>query len=94
MVGPHYYDRIDFTFPAEQREAITRRVAGHPPAEIDGSRVVRVQTDDGFKYHAADGSWMLIRFSGTEPIMRVYTETTSQERVARILAAGRAFVGV
>ena len=66
----------------------------NPPSVIDGSKVVRVQTDDGFKYHLADGSWLLIRFSGTEPIMRIYTETNAPERVARIIEQGRQFVGV
>jgi len=94
MVGPHYYDRLDTTFPLAQREEITRRMQANPPRTIDGSPVVRVQTDDGFKYHAADGSWLLIRFSGTEPIMRIYTETTSPDRVWRIINEGRRLVGV
>ena len=94
MVGPHYYDRIDTTFPLEQRTQITQRMQSNPPRQIDGSPVVRVQTDDGFKYHLDDGSWLLVRFSGTEPIMRLYTETNRPERVSRILAAGRALAGV
>jgi phosphomannomutase len=94
MVGPHYYDRLDTTFPLEQRDAITKRMLANPPGVIDGSKVVRVQTDDGFKYHLADGSWLLIRFSGTEPIMRIYTETNSPERVWRIINEGRKLVGV
>jgi len=94
LVGPHYYDRLDTSYPLAQRAAISQRMLANPPKEIDGSPVVRIQTDDGFKYHLADGSWLLIRFSGTEPIMRIYTETNSLERVPRILKAGHAFVGV
>ncbi len=94
LVGPHYYDRLDTSFPLAEREAIAGRMLAHPPKEIDGSQVVRVQTDDGFKYHLDDGSWLLVRFSGTEPIMRIYTETNSLERVPRILRAGHRFVGV
>lgn len=94
LVGPHYYDRLDTTFPLAQRVEITKRMAANPPGVIDGSKVVRVQTDDGFKYHLADGSWLLIRFSGTEPIMRIYTETNAPERVARIIEQGRKLVGV
>lgn len=94
LVGPHYYDRLDTTFPLAQREQITQRMLANPPAQIDGSPVVRVQTDDGFKYHTADGSWLLVRFSGTEPIMRIYTETDSPQRVGRIINEGRKLVGV
>jgi len=94
LVGPHYYGRIDTAYPLQQREAIGRRLLVHPPKVVDGSQVVRVQTDDGFKYHLADGSWLLIRFSGTEPIMRIYTETNSPDRVRRILEEGRRLVGI
>lgn len=94
LVGPHYYDRLDTTFPLAQRDEITQRMLANPPAVIDGSQVVRVQTDDGFKYHTADGSWLLVRFSGTEPIMRIYTETNRPERVWRIINEGRKLVGV
>ena len=94
LVGPHYYDRLDTTFPLQQRAEITARMLANPPGVIDGSKVVRVQTDDGFKYHMADGSWLLIRFSGTEPIMRIYTETNSPDRVWRIINEGRKLVGV
>jgi alpha-D-glucose phosphate-specific phosphoglucomutase len=94
LVGPHYYDRLDTSYPLAQREAITKRMLANPPKEIDGSAVVRVQTDDGFKYHVADGSWLLIRFSGTEPIMRIYTETNEPQRVPRFIDAGRKLVGI
>ena len=93
-VGPHYYDRIDVEFPPDRRQEITQRVANNPPEVIDGEPVVRIQTDDGFKYHLADGSWLLIRFSGTEPVLRIYTETNSPERVRRILNEGKRIAGV
>jgi phosphomannomutase len=57
--------------------------------------VVRTQTlstNDGFKFFADDGSWLLIRFSGTEPLVRVYTEAVSQQAVDEIVAAGEAIV--
>ncbi len=94
LVGPHYYDRLDTGYPLARREEISKRMLANPPKTIDGGRVARVQTDDGFKYHLDDGSWLLIRFSGTEPIMRIYTETTDLRRVPRILEAGRKLVGV
>jgi phosphomannomutase len=53
-----------------------------------------VSSFDGYKFYAADGSWLLIRFSGTEPLLRIYTETTSPERVQRLLQQGRELAGV
>lgn len=97
-VGPHYYDRIDTHFdPTEYpriRQEVTARLAARPPRELDGSPVVKTRTDDGFKYYLADGSWLLIRFSGTEPLMRIYTETDSPERVIRLLQAGMTITGL
>jgi alpha-D-glucose phosphate-specific phosphoglucomutase len=92
-VGPHYYDRIDLEFPADQRGAIIKRIRDNEPKQIEGVQVVNVMTGDGFKYILADGSWLLIRFSGTEPIMRVYTETDSLQRVLAILKFGRQLAG-
>lgn len=94
LVGPHYYDRLDTDYPLAQRDEISKRMLASPPKTIDDGKVVRFQTDDGFKYHLEDGSWLLIRFSGTEPIMRIYTETNDLARVPRILEAGRKLVGV
>lgn len=93
-VGPHYYDRLDLTFPQEGRAAIFERIRGANVEAIDGSPVARVRTDDGFKWVAQDGSWLLIRFSGTEPLMRIYTETNDPARVPRILAYGRSLAGI
>jgi alpha-D-glucose phosphate-specific phosphoglucomutase len=92
-VGPHYYDRIDFKFEQSRREEIIDRLRTNPPKTIAGMPVVRSRTDDGFKYYSEDGSWLLIRFSGTEPIMRVYTETSSPEKVRQMLEQGRAMTG-
>ena len=52
-----------------------------------------VGTRDGYKFYAEDGSWLMIRFSGTEPLLRIYTETTSPERVQRLLQQGRELAG-
>ena len=93
-VGPHFYDRVDLHFPAEQREAIIRRLEETKPKEIDGTPVARIDTLDGLRYILDDGSWLLIRFSGTEPIMRIYTETSGTERIKRILGEGRRLAGL
>lgn len=93
-VGTHHYDRVDIEFPPEQRQAISSRVSMHTPSDIDNAKVREVRTDDGFRFLLADGSWLLIRFSGTEPLLRIYAESDSPERVSRLLAEGRRITGV
>lgn len=93
-VGPHYYDRVDFSFEQAQRAQIIERIKASVPKDLAGDKIVKVRDDDGFKYYSQDGSWLLIRFSGTEPIMRVYTETTAPDKVQKILEQGRALTGV
>ncbi|MFH1169196.1 MAG: phosphoglucomutase/phosphomannomutase family protein [Chloroflexota bacterium] len=93
-VGPHYYKRLDIKFAAGQHQAIIDRIASNPPKVIDGSGVVRLDKADGFRFMLADNSWLLIRFSGTEPVLRIYTETDSPERVDRLLELGKKIAGV
>jgi phosphomannomutase len=97
-IGAHYYDRIDTHFDPEAypsiREEMSKRLAANPPKELDGAPVVKSRLDDGFKYYLADGSWLLVRFSGTEPLMRTYTETDSPERVKRLLQEGLRLAGL
>ena len=93
-VGPHYYDRTDVDFPANERDAIIGRLSKMEPADIGGTPVAKIDTGDGFRFLMEDGSWLLIRFSGTEPIMRVYSESDSPDRVQHFIAAGREMAGV
>ena len=53
---------------------------------------MELTTGDGFKFFIADGSWLLVRFSGTEPLVRVYTEATSQAAADACVSAGEALV--
>jgi phosphomannomutase len=57
-------------------------------------KVLNLDTTDGFKFNLEDGGWLLIRFSGTEPIMRVYCETTQCEKVKAILDDGLKTAGL
>ncbi|MBC7242764.1 MAG: phosphoglucomutase/phosphomannomutase family protein [Anaerolineae bacterium] len=94
QVGPHYYDRIDVPFPPERRDEVVARVREAHPTQIAGLAVRSLDTTDGFRFHLEDGGWLLIRFSGTEPIIRVYTETTHQDKVQKILEEGLALAGL
>ncbi len=94
LVGPHYYDRIDIRMPPEQRETTRARVKGSNPEKIAGLKVTGIDARDGFRYSLEDGGWLLIRFSGTEPLIRVYTETTHGDKVQELLAEGREIAGL
>ncbi len=93
-VGPHYYDRIDTAFETSRRDEVQARVLAARPATIGGLKVTEISTLDGFQFHMEDGGWLLIRFSGTEPIIRVYTETTHGDRVQDILQDGLRIAGL
>ncbi len=84
-VGPHYYGRIDVTFSESERQAINKRARDYSPESIDNIRVDSSDTRDGFRFMLADTSWLLIRFSSTEPLLRLYAESDSRERVERLL---------
>ena len=92
-VGAHYYDRIDTRFEGDRKER-EKRILEAKPKEIGGLKVTSFDTIDGYRYLFDEGGWLLIRFSGTEPIMRVYTETTHQEKVQEILDDGLRIAGL
>jgi phosphomannomutase len=94
-VGPHYYDRIDTAFSGD-RSAREQMILDAHPQTIGGLKVEGLDATDGYKFNLADGGggWVLIRFSGTEPIMRVYTETTQKDKVQAILQDGLRIVGL
>lgn len=92
-VGAHYYDRIDTPFQGERQEKIDKILAANPDT-IGGLKVDDFITVDGYQFILEDGGWMLIRFSGTEPIIRVYCETTQQDKVQSILRDGLKIAGI
>lgn len=93
-VGPHFYDRIDTPLPGGERDEYRQNIESADPKTIGGLEVTGLDTLDGYKFTLADGGWLLIRFSGTEPIVRVYCETTEQDRVQPILEDGLRIVGI
>jgi phosphomannomutase len=93
-VGGHFYDRLDLTYPPEMRPKILQRVADAHPEALAGQKVKHTSTEGGYKYVLDDGSWLLIRFSGTEPLLRIYTETRAQAAVPQMLEEGRKLAGM
>jgi phosphomannomutase len=93
-VGPHYYDRIDSRFDQARKQEILANVSAARPDTIGGLRCTDIVTIDGHQFMMEDGGWLLVRFSGTEPIIRVYCETTHENRVESILDDGLRLAGL
>jgi phosphomannomutase len=90
----YYYQRVDTRFPAERRPEAKARLDAAQPSALAGVAVTEIMTWDGYKYLLEDGGWLLIRFSGTEPIIRVYCETTNAALVEPLLAEGLRLAGL
>jgi phosphomannomutase len=86
--GPHRYARIDTTFPLEKRAALMQFCSEHPPARLLKSKLATVKAYDGVKFIAQDGSWLMLRGSGTEPILRIYAEAKTDEDAQSLLQLG------
>jgi phosphomannomutase len=97
-VGPHAYARHDIKMPRETYETDRRRVMKtleeRTPRTLAGLDVERVRDDDGYKFYLEDGSWVLLRTSGTEPLIRVYSEAGTPDEVECRLAALEEVVGI
>jgi len=89
---PYYFSRYDTHLTESQAKSVVRRLKENPPQSWDERQVASLLTLDGFKFYLADGSWVLIRPSGTEPIFRLYTEAESTEACGKLMRAARAFV--
>jgi len=92
-VGPHYYDRIDITMTPEARARVQETISGLEPAEIAGLPVTGVDRTDGLRLLLGEGSWALIRLSGTEPLMRIYCEVRREDQVQPVLQAVKEMTG-
>ncbi len=86
--GPHHYGRIDTHYPLEKRAGLMKFLKDHPPDKLLRSPVKELKTFDGVKFVAADSSWLMLRGSGTEPILRIYAETRSAVGVQSLLKLG------
>jgi phosphomannomutase len=89
-VGPALYERVDMRLSRPVAKAeMTGFLTKKAPAEIGGQKVTEVSQRDGVKYIMSDDSWLLIRPSGTEPVLRVYAEGRTQEMVKALMGYGR-----
>jgi phosphomannomutase len=87
--GPVHYQRTDLRLSQPiSKDQMTRQLLEKTPPEIGGERVTDIQSVDGVKFILADDSWLLIRPSGTEPVLRVYAEGRSPEMVEELLKYG------
>ncbi len=87
--GPAHYARIDTKLAQQKpKQQVVQMIVDHAPTTIAGETVQRVDTLDGVKFYMADSSWLLIRPSGTEPILRVYAEARTPDAVKAMLAVG------
>ncbi|HEY3932314.1 MAG TPA: phosphoglucomutase/phosphomannomutase family protein [Verrucomicrobiae bacterium] len=86
--GPHRYGRIDTHFPLEKRTALMEFLKNNPPTKLLRSPLAEVKTFDGVKFVAEDSSWLMLRGSGTEPILRIYAEAKSDADVQKLLKFG------
>lgn len=98
LVGPHAYARRDHRFQRDAypavRERLVHRMKAEPLERVGQETVTAERSDDGYKYWLGEDSWVLVRMSGTEPLMRVYCESTDPARVQRLLDDFEAALGV
>ena len=92
LVGEHHYGRVDLHLEREEMPAARERVAQTEAREIAGLPVQAIDRMDGTKFLFEDGAWLLLRASGTEPVVRVYAEASSPDLVQKLLEAGEVLV--
>jgi phosphomannomutase len=93
ITGPHYYERLDFELEPGANAAVKARLDAATPTEIAGHPVIASDRVDGWRFTIDEG-WLLFRLSGTEPLVRIYTEVRDQALVQPVLQAGKEIAGV
>ncbi|MFH1478381.1 MAG: phosphoglucomutase/phosphomannomutase family protein [Candidatus Omnitrophota bacterium] len=89
--GKFCYDRIDMEYSDDKKKKLMKVLKESPPKEMLGKTVKEVKSYDGYKFILEDDSWLVLRLSGTEPILRIYAEASSDELVASYLEFGKKF---
>jgi len=90
--GTYEYRRLDMRVPDEKKAALMGYLKKNPPIKVLGKNVVRVKDYDGYKFICLDSSWLMLRLSGTEPIVRVYSEAANEKKALKILEFGKKLV--
>jgi phosphomannomutase len=85
--GPLYNNRLDLHLTEAHKNAVIESFTKNPPTEVAGIKVKEVGRKDGIKLYLEEGSWILLRPSGTEPLVRVYMETNSSDKLAQVAQA-------
>ncbi|MEP6871492.1 MAG: phosphoglucomutase/phosphomannomutase family protein [Anaerolineaceae bacterium] len=93
ITGPHFYKRLDFELEPGANAALKATLDAAKPAEIAGRPVLSSDRTDGWRFFIKEG-WLLLRLSGTEPLLRIYTEVRDQSLVGAVLQSGMAIAGV
>jgi phosphomannomutase len=93
ITGPHFYERLDFDIEPGSNERIKAVLDAAQPNEIAGRPIVSSDRTDGWRFFIDEG-FLLLRLSGTEPLLRIYTEVTNKSLVQPVLDAGKAIAGV
>jgi phosphomannomutase len=87
ITGKFYYERMDVEYNKNIRNKIIDKCKNNEFTEFDEYLVTRIETIDGYKFHLGDDQWVMIRASGTEPILRIYVEAMNSEKAGSILRA-------
>ncbi|MCX5686233.1 MAG: phosphoglucomutase/phosphomannomutase family protein, partial [Candidatus Omnitrophica bacterium] len=87
--GTYEYRRLDLKYPDDKKPKLLEFLKNTPPKNILDGKVVEIKTTDGYKFICGDSSWLMMRLSGTEPILRVYAEAASVKKALAILEYGK-----
>ena len=90
--GPHRYARFDAHHPLEKRTELMKSLQANPPKKLLRSSLAKVDARDGVKFVAEDSTWLMLRGSGTEPVLRIYAEAKSDADVQKLLKLGRSLL--
>lgn len=94
LVGPHTFRRDDVSYDEHQRTNLAKTVESVSPASLGGLELESEDRRDGVRFNLAGGSWAVVRMSGTEPLIRMYAETSDEETLNAVLADLRSVLGL
>ena len=93
--GPSFYRRIDIKFPNQSEKDIFKTfINNNIPSEICGNKIIDISNIDGLKLRMDNNFWLLFRFSGTEPLLRIYCEATSEKNLNQVLEWSQKFINI